>query len=374
MEAKAALDAASGNVNDEMEVYDHLYRFFERYYDRGDFISNRIFTRETAGKALQYAIPYAGEEVKLHWANADQYYIKTTENFNEFSFDMTQAIEFAKMDANTRILNNIPDHPVTVTFKLVDAAEGDHGNIKASDNKKRAFFLASDTPVLFTDKGLEAHFEYRLETEEDAIDASQEADLKSRFGAKNKGDMRPLAIAAVILDTVATKAKALRDAQEDATATEGLSTLLNWPVPTENISKRPLIVKYLNKYTAKNTSDYFIHKNLEAFLRRELDFYIKNEIMQLDNIESADAPKVESYLGKIKVFRRIAGQLISFLAQLEIFQKKLWLKKKFVVQADYCITLDRVPSEFYPEVFANEAQKNEWRKLGFPEELLVPPV
>ena len=42
LEAKAALDAASGNVNDEMEVYDHLYRFFERYYDRGDFISNRI--------------------------------------------------------------------------------------------------------------------------------------------------------------------------------------------------------------------------------------------------------------------------------------------------------------------------------------------
>ena len=88
LEAKAALDAASGNVNDEIDVYDYLYHFFERYYDKGDFLSNRIVTRETAGKALQYSIPYAGEEVKLHWANADQYYIKTTENFNEFTYDI----------------------------------------------------------------------------------------------------------------------------------------------------------------------------------------------------------------------------------------------------------------------------------------------
>ena len=77
--------------------------------------------------------------------------------------------------------------------------------------------------------------------------------------------------------------------------------------------------------------DYFIHKDLDSFLRRELDFYIKNEVMRLDDIESAAAPKVEQYLGKIKVLRKIAGKLIDFLAQLENFQKKLWLKKKFVV-------------------------------------------
>ncbi len=120
---------------------------------------------------------------------------------------------------------------------------------------------------------------------------------------------------------------------------------------------------HLRRYTARNTFDYFIHKDLGAFLRRELDFYIKNEIMHLDDVENDTAPRVEQYLSKIKVIRRIAGKVIDFLAQLEDFQKKLWLKKKFVVETQYCITLDRIPEEFYPEIAANEAQREEWVKL-----------
>ncbi|MBL8402150.1 DNA methyltransferase, partial [Accumulibacter sp.] len=93
------------------------------------------------------------------------------------------------------------------------------------------------------------------------------------------------------------------------------------------------------------------------------DFYIKNEVMHLDDVESETVPRVEQYLSKIKVIRRIAGKIIDFLAQLEDFQKKLWLKKKFVVETSWCITLDRIPEEFYPEVAANEAQRQEWVKL-----------
>jgi len=109
--------------------------------------------------------------------------------------------------------------------------------------------------------------------------------------------------------------------------------------------------------------DYFIHKNLGGFLRRELDFYIKNEIIRLDDIEAADAPRVDDYLKKLRVLRKIARRIIDFLAQLEDFQKKLWLKKKFVIETQYCITLDRIPESFYPEIAANEQQREEWVKL-----------
>ena len=85
--------------------------------------------------------------------------------------------------------------------------------------------------------------------------------------------------------------------------------------------------------------------------------------MHLDDVENETAPRVEQYLSKIKVIRKIAGKIIDFLAQLEDFQKKLWLKKKFVVETQYCITLDRIPEEFYPEIAANEAQREEWVKL-----------
>lgn len=134
-------------------------------------------------------------------------------------------------------------------------------------------------------------------------------------------------------------------------------------IPTEKDKDRILLTKYINQYTARNTMDYFIHKDLGAFLKRELDFYIKNEIMRLDDIENAEFPKVEDYLTKIKVLRKIAIKLIEFMAQLEDFQKKLWLKKKFVVETNYCLTLDRVPEALYPQIIENKDQIDEWIKL-----------
>ena len=41
----------------------------------------------------------------------------------------------------------------------------------------------------------------------------------------------------------------------------------------------------------------------------------------------------------------------------------LWLKKKFVVETNYCITLDRVPKKLYPQIIENKAQVEEWVRL-----------
>lgn len=72
-ELRAALAAASTGASEhENQVFSHLLTFFSRYYDKGDFISQRRYKGDT------YAIPYSGEEVVLHWANKDQYYTNTT--------------------------------------------------------------------------------------------------------------------------------------------------------------------------------------------------------------------------------------------------------------------------------------------------------
>ena len=60
----------------ENAVFSHLLAFFSRYYEQGDFISQRRYKGDT------YAIPSSGEEVMLHWANKDQYYTKSGENFS----------------------------------------------------------------------------------------------------------------------------------------------------------------------------------------------------------------------------------------------------------------------------------------------------
>ena len=45
------------------------------------------------------------------------------------------------------------------------------------------------------------------------------------------------------------------------------------------------------------------------------------------------------------------------------FSEKVWLKKKFVVETRYCLTLDRVPEELYPDICACDAQWQEWEEL-----------
>ena len=63
---KAQLAQGGDAESMQGEVFSHLVTFFSRYYDGGDFLSKRRYKDNT------YAIPYNGEEVKLHWANADQ--------------------------------------------------------------------------------------------------------------------------------------------------------------------------------------------------------------------------------------------------------------------------------------------------------------
>lgn len=306
-ELKEKLEAAVDVTELENEVYSHLYNFFRRYYKDGDFLSLRRYKKDV------YAIPYEGEEVKLHWANADQYYIKSSENFRDYTFKLGDLPEGDKEDTRK-----------TVHFKLVEA-DTEIANNKALEGKERRFVLCEDTPMVEENGELFIRFDYRPFAKKQAQKTLNESALKT------------------IQDNVQFAGWVRELIKEE----NGVS----------------ILAKHLNSYTAKNSFDYFIHKDLGGFLRRELDFFIKNEVMHLDDIEEESAPRVEQYLSQIKVLRQIAHKLIKFLEQLENFQKKLWLKKKFVVETNYCITLDRVPEALYPEICANDAQREEWVEL-----------
>jgi adenine-specific DNA-methyltransferase len=351
-DAKGRWEAALDTTKAEAEVYDHLYRFFERYYEDGDFVSRRYLTRETAGKAAPYAVPYDGQEVMLHWANRDQYYIKTSEHFDNYTFDAREAARLQREEAKKNkdqaalaLDEGLLEGPaLRVHFRIVDAAEGEHNNVKASADNKRYFIVHESEPIAFTEAGeLLCRFTFRPDPEK----SGQEGTWRQKRNGMNE---------AKLLEAV----KAL--AKKDKRA-EPYLALLSTKAPTGKQTERSLLGKYLEKYSATNSKDYFIHKDLGGFLRRELDFYLKNEVMRLDDIENAEAPKVEHYLAKLRTIRRIAHKLTDFLAQLENFQKRLWLKKKFVVETNYCITLDRVPEALYPAIAKNAAQKAEWEKL-----------
>lgn len=297
----------------ESDVYSALYSFFSRYYDDGDFISKRRY------KEGVYAIPYEGEEVKLYWANQDQYYIKTSENFKDYTFKTNEA------------------DGITVHFRLVDATTEQNNN-KEADDKKRTFMLYTETaenPELKT-------FEYDAEKKELIIRFIYDipANTKTKW---HEANMK--AINAWIAEHPELIGELLRN------------------VSTKSGEFLPIIEKHLKGYVAKNTFDYFIHKDLGGFLRRELDFFIKNEVMHIDDIDTETETRVEAYLGKVRAIKRVGAVIIDFLAQVEDFQKRLWLKKKFVVEANYCITLDKIDERYYKEIAANEAQVKEWIEM-----------
>lgn len=297
----------------ENEIYSDLYNFFKRYYSEGDFMSMRRY------KEGVYALPYEGEEVKLHWANHDQYYIKTSEDLKNYSFKTAggkKRVRFEVVAGGTEINNN-----------------------KAAEGKERRFILHADAPVQANGDELIIRFEYRPD------------DAKRKQNDLNKD----------ALEQILNLAEATTFGLKDKAA-------------SEKNADRTLLEKHLTEYTAKNTFDYFIHKDLGKFLRQELDFFIKNEIIHLDDIENETTPKVETYLAKVKAMRKVAGKIIQFLAQLEDFQKKLWLKKKFVLETHYCVTLDHiigsdVADELLPIIAANDAQREEWVKLFAIDEL-----
>jgi adenine-specific DNA-methyltransferase len=75
-------------------------------------------------------------------------------------------------------------------------------------------------------------------------------------------------------------------------------------VPEE--AKTNLITRHLNNYTRKNEADFFIHKQLGKFLRGELDFFIKNEVMHLDDIDEKSTDYLTTRVRLIKALRTIA--------------------------------------------------------------------
>ncbi len=302
---KELLEKSGDTVSMQADVFSHLVTFFSRYYDNGDFLSKRRYKDNT------YAIPYNGEEVKLHWANSDQYYIKTSEYFRNYTFVL-------------------PTSRRKVHFVLKDASTEQNNN-RASGNMERRFAL------------------YEPNDSEQNVDATADGELNIYFTYE--------------LMPKATKQKDLNQ-QAFATLSAMIPTefeeLLTVKVPTRDNANRTLLEKHLSDYTAKNSFDYFIHKDLGGFLRRELDFFIKNEVLHIDDL---DTKHINSQLTIVRAIKQVGEKIIRMLAQLEDFQKRLWLKKKFVVQTDYCITLDRVPESLYPEIIANEDQRKEWVRL-----------
>ena len=295
----------------EEDIYNHLHTFFNRYYVEGDFISQRRYSGNQ-----RYAIPYNGEEVYLHWANSDQYYVKTDEYFRNYDWQAPNG--------------------VTVRFRL-KTANVEQNNVKGD----KRFFLpvAADAEWDADARAVTIPVEYR------PLDKDEAKRHSNRDQQKKINEAAAVAIPPQI-----------------GNAPDALAALA-WDRHSNDNGSVSHLMYHLRRYSARNNADYFIHKDLTGFLNQELDFYLKNEVLNLDNLAAAGQDAAEGWFQQLRLIKTVGGEIIDFLAQIEDFQKMLWEKRKFVTETQYCITLGNIGADFYPEIIANEEQWNEWHEL-----------
>ncbi|GAB6274469.1 MAG: hypothetical protein STSR0004_13320 [Peptococcaceae bacterium] len=301
------------------QVFNDLFNFFSRFYAEGDFVPQYRYSI----KGHKYAIPYNGEEVKLYWANKDQYYVKTGLLFRDYTF-LTD-----------------PGKTCKIIFRLVLAHE-ELGSNKAT--KERFFVLDEEKPIEnihLSLKTIIVRFCYRELAAEEVkhyqVEGGSNTSKQEKINQKTAAD---------ILSKI------------DDVTLKGFLT-------KEYKNEKPLLLYQISRFAAKNTKDYFIHQNLKKFLSGQLDYFIKAEVLSIETLEQERF--LDKHLTRAKVVREIGEDIIDFLAQIEDFQKRLWEKKKFVLRTEYVITCDQVPEEFYPEILQNEEQKREWVEMGFGE-------
>ncbi len=342
LEIKARKEEAEKIDEIKLQVFNDLYKFFSRYYEEGDFVPQYRYSI----KEHKYAIPYNGEEVKLYWANAEQYYIKTGILFQDYAFRVGE---------------------YRIVFKT-ETAEEELSTNKQNEKQKR--FILSDRGLEIDDNKKEVviYFSYKLLSDKEIKNLKEK--IKNGNGNDKNGEngneedkKEQIPKQEKINEVIFEEIKGILQNKKQPYLLKKL---------IENTkNEKPVLLYHINRFTAKNTRDFFIHKNLKRFLQEQLDYFIKAEVLDIKTLE--EEQYLDKHITRAKTVREIGEKIIDFLSQIEDFQKRLWEKKKFVIKTDYVITLDRIKhwtderflDEVIEVVLENKRQLKEWEELGF---------
>ncbi len=310
--ALATLPGKPGG-DEQGRIFHHLYTFFARYYDDGDFV-----TRPRRGRKAAYSVPYNGQDVHFWWATKGSHYVKSGERFSSYVWrDGARAIR-------------------------IEVAEAD----VEKDNVKgpKRYYLP---------EGIE--------------EADGELRVRLAFRPLDKDETRRF-------ETKRQRGEESGEDAGDVEAVEGRGAqeriLNNWlegsgprkaKIPS-GVDK-VLLKKHVARYVAGQTQDFFVHPQLDNFLTGELEYYLKNEFLEIWDRVDGDALMRER--GKLAVVRHLGRNIIAFLATIEDVQAQLFEKRKFVLASDWLARASALPKgkpaqTLIANACANPAQVNEW--------------
>lgn len=316
-EGERAAAGAGFEDTEEAQIFAHLYTFFSRYYRDGDFLP-----QPRRGRKAQFSVPYQGEDVHFSWRGRGNHYVKTAEELSRYDFRFPVGSPAAR-----------------VRFELTRADE-EENNVKG----KTRYFLPLSGEARTEEAGEDGLPVFIVPFEFRPLD---EAETKRFTTIKKDEEEDASTLQQAALDEAFPK---LLESAPDVLKREGGAEALE---------------KHLGRYARKNRTDYFVHPDLGSFLRAELDFFLKNEVLDVAALTDSDgtAQTLVDRLAKLRVVKSIAGDVITLLAQVEDVQARLFEKRKLVLKADYLAPVVALPVALHAEIIANAKQRQAWADL-----------
>ena len=358
-------------------VYNHVHSFFEGYYRDGDFGYN---DRSTASYKVNYPdeADYNGADTLFHWKCRDSYYVKTATGFNSVAFEVEgKRIEYrleGKASSNIAQNNNRddfkhyhfdriqppkPDDTEPTWRVILHLAETSTPKVEIYSEMSAQIFSETDDVDIYLHESLKRGAE---------LGKPIFKDLANTYDKVNDGRLQGIKALHINLESYAEKLanhldfKALGKNKAERQAKLKISP---------KVKRFFTLDKNLNTFFVGMDSDYFIHKDLDRFLKTEQRRYIQNTILgDLDTLLNL-SPENPAF-AIATAFYRVTDAVIVLLVTVETFQKQLFLMKKKVVRTDYLISVGKIseatkdnPKQretFISQILRNDAQLADWRE------------
>ena len=358
-------------------VYNHIHSFFEGYYRDGDFGYN---DRSTALYKVDYPdeADYNGTDTLFHWKCRDSYYVKTATGFNSVPFEIEgKRIEYRlEGKANSSIAqNNNRDDFKHYRFGRIDPPKFDD-----TDQTWRVILHLAETSTPKVEIYREMCAQIFSETDDVDVylhEPSKNGEEQGKPIFKNLANTYDKVSDGKLQGIKALRLNLTDYANKLASHPDFKALGKNKTLRQEALQERPKVIRFhtfdknLNTFFVGMDSDYFIHKDLDRFLKTEQRRYIQNIILgDLDTLLN-NSPENPTF-AIATAFRNVTNEIIALLVAVETFQKQLFLMKKKVVSTDYLISVGKIlettkddPIErkaIISQILKNEAQLADWRE------------
>ena len=359
-------------------VYNHIHSFFEGYYRDGDFGYN---DRSTAHYKINYPdeTNYNGTDILFHWKCRDSYYVKTATGFNSVAFEIEgKRIEYwLEGKASSSIAQNSNrDNFKHYRFDRIEPPESGNAeptwrvilHLAETSTPKVEIYREMNAKIFDETDDVDIYLHERPKKNEEQGKPIFK-NLADTYDKVQNGKLQGIKALQVNLTNYAGKLADRLDFRDKALGknkTERQATLEKRP----RVRRFHTFDKYLNTFFVGMDSDYFIHKDLDKFLKTEQRRYIQNIILgDLDTLLNF-SPENPGF-AIATAFRNVTNEVIALLVTVETFQKQLFLMKKKVITTDYLISIGKISEvskvdpekreALFSQILENEAQLDDWR-------------